>query len=71
MIGSPAANAGMEPRDIILTVNGVAVKSAQESLTRIAKAKPGNEDQDHGYPRLGALRRAGDGERAAAEPPAS
>jgi serine protease DegS len=39
--GSPAAEAGMRPRDIILTVNGVAVQSAQDALTRIANAKPG------------------------------
>jgi serine protease DegS len=39
--GSPAALADMEPRDIILTVNGVGVTSAQDTLTRIANAKPG------------------------------
>jgi len=38
---SPAQQAGMELRDIILTVNGVAVQSAQDTLTRIANAKPG------------------------------
>ena len=38
---SPAAQAGMAPRDIILTVNGVKVQSAQDTLTRIANAKPG------------------------------
>jgi serine protease DegS len=32
---------GMEPRDIILTVNGAKVTSAQDTLTRIASAKPG------------------------------
>jgi S1-C subfamily serine protease len=31
----------MEPRDIILTINGVKVVSAQDTLTRIANAKPG------------------------------
>jgi serine protease DegS len=41
VIGSPAADAGIEPRDIILAVNGVPVKSAQDALTRIANAKPG------------------------------
>jgi serine protease DegS len=41
VIGSPAADAGMAPRDIVLTVNGIAVKSAQDALTRIATAKPG------------------------------
>jgi len=38
---SPAAQAGMAPRDIILTVNGVEVTTAQDTLTRIANAKPG------------------------------
>ena len=33
----------MEPRDIILTVNGVEVTSAQDALTRIANAKPGKK----------------------------
>ena len=40
-VDSPAAAVGMEPRDIILTVNGVKVASAQDTLTRIANAKPG------------------------------
>ena len=40
-VGSPAAASGMEPRDMVLTVNGVKVVSAQDTLTRIAKAKPG------------------------------
>ncbi len=40
---SPAAEAGMEPRDIVLTVNGVKVVSAQDTLTRIANAKPGEK----------------------------
>jgi serine protease DegS len=40
--GSPAAEADMEPRDIILTVNDVSVTSAQDTLTRIANAKPGD-----------------------------
>jgi serine protease DegS len=40
--GSPAAEADMEPRDIILTVNNVTVTSAQDTLTRIANAKPGD-----------------------------
>jgi serine protease DegS len=43
VIGSPAADAGIEPRDIILTVNGVPVQSAQDALTRIANAKPGQK----------------------------
>jgi S1-C subfamily serine protease len=43
VIDSPAADAGIEPRDIILKVNGVAVQSAQDALTRIANAKPGQK----------------------------
>ncbi|HUQ11315.1 MAG TPA: trypsin-like peptidase domain-containing protein [Steroidobacteraceae bacterium] len=42
-VGSPAASVGMEPRDIILTVNGAKVVSAQDALTRIANAKPGSK----------------------------
>jgi serine protease DegS len=40
---SPAAEAGMLPRDLILKVNGVAVTSTQDTLTRIANAKPGDK----------------------------
>jgi serine protease DegS len=40
-VGSPAAAVGMEPRDIILTVNGAKVATAQDTLTRIATFKPG------------------------------
>jgi len=42
-VGSPAAAVGMEPRDIILTVNGVNVTSAQDTLTRIANVNPGKK----------------------------
>jgi len=42
-VGSPAAAVGMEPRDIILTVNDAKVTSAQDTLTRIANAKPGTK----------------------------
>jgi serine protease DegS len=42
-VGSPAAEVGLEPRDIILTVNGAKVTSAQDTLTRIAIAKPGDK----------------------------
>ena len=42
-VGSPAALAGIEPRDMVLTVNGVKVVSAQDTLTRIANAKPGGK----------------------------
>jgi serine peptidase DegS len=38
---SPATAVGMELRDIILTVDGKKVTSAQDALTRIATFKPG------------------------------
>jgi serine protease DegS len=41
-IDSPATAAGIQLRDIILTVNGVKVQTAQDTLTRIANAKPGS-----------------------------
>jgi S1-C subfamily serine protease len=40
---SPATDVGMQLRDIILTVNGAEVKSAQDTLTRIANVKPGKK----------------------------
>jgi serine peptidase DegS len=49
---SPAALAGIEPRDIILTVNDAKVQSTQDTLTRIANAKPGDRI------RIGGLRGA-------------
>jgi serine protease DegS len=42
-IGSPAVEAGIELRDIIIKVNGVNVTSTQDTLTRIANAKPGDK----------------------------
>jgi len=43
VVDSPAADVGMEPRDIILTVNDAVVLSAQDTLIRIAKTKPGKK----------------------------
>jgi serine protease DegS len=40
---SPATEVGIQLRDILLTVNGVPVKSAQDALTRIANVKPGKK----------------------------
>jgi serine protease DegS len=42
-IDSPATAAGIQLRDIILTVNGVKVQTAQDTLTRIASVKPGRK----------------------------
>ena len=44
-IDSPATDAGIQLRDIIVTVNGVKVQCAQDTLTRIANAKPGRKVQ--------------------------
>ena len=40
---SPAAQAGMAPGDIILTVNGVEGDKRAGHLTHIANAKPGDK----------------------------
>jgi S1-C subfamily serine protease len=42
-INSPATDAGIQLRDIILTVNGAKVQTAQDTLTRIAQVKPGKK----------------------------
>ncbi len=42
-IDSPATDAGIQLRDIIVTVGGVKVQSAQDMLTRIANVKPGRK----------------------------
>ena len=52
-VGSPAADAGIELRDVILTVNGVAVTSSQDTLTRIANAKPGGKVRISGLRGMG------------------
>jgi serine peptidase DegS len=44
-IDSPATDAGIQLRDIIVTVGGVKVQSAQDMLTRIANVKPGRKVQ--------------------------
>jgi len=40
---SPATDAGIQLRDIILEVNGAKVLTAQDTLTRIANVKPGKK----------------------------
>ncbi|MGM0452889.1 MAG: DegQ family serine endoprotease [Thermodesulfobacteriota bacterium] len=41
--GDPADKAGIKPKDIIVTVNGKAVRSPRELSQRIAEIQPGNE----------------------------
>lgn len=40
-VGGPAERAGMQPGDIVTMVGGYRVRSAQEVMTRIAAAQPG------------------------------
>jgi serine protease DegS len=40
-VGSPGQEAGLQPGDIILTVGGATITSAQDTLGRIANEKPG------------------------------
>jgi Do/DeqQ family serine protease len=47
-VGSPAADAGMRPGDLILGIDGQAVANAQDSTARIASLKPGATVQIRG-----------------------
>ncbi len=40
-VGSPAQQAGLQPGDLLLTLDGAAPTSAQDALGRIAAHKPG------------------------------
>ncbi len=40
-VGSPAQQAGLQPGDLLLAIDGVAPSSAQDALRRIAGHKPG------------------------------
>jgi S1-C subfamily serine protease len=40
-VGSPAQQAGLQPGDLLLAIDGVAPSSAQDALGRIAGHKPG------------------------------
>lgn len=42
-VDSPARAAGLQPGDIVLAIDGVEVRSAQEALTRIAQLRPGRK----------------------------
>ena len=42
-VGSPAVQAGLRPGDLVQSVDGVAIHSAQEAITRIAALPPGSK----------------------------
>lgn len=42
-VGSPAQQAGLEPGDLLLGIDGAAPASAQDALGRIARTKPGTK----------------------------
>ncbi|MDB6043759.1 MAG: hypothetical protein JWM63_2310 [Gammaproteobacteria bacterium] len=41
-VGSPAQQAGLQPGDIVLSIGGATLHSAQDALARIASEKPGS-----------------------------
>jgi Do/DeqQ family serine protease len=41
-VGSPGQEAGLQPGDLILAINGATLHSAQDALARIANEKPGS-----------------------------
>ena len=47
-VGSPAQAAGLRPGDLILSIDGTAVRGAQDALGRIATHKPGSKLAIHG-----------------------
>src|SRR5579871_6894974 len=47
-VGSPAQEAGLRPGDLILSIDGTAVRGAQDALGRIATHKPGSKLAIHG-----------------------
>jgi serine protease DegS len=41
-VNSPGLEAGLQPRDLILAIDGATLNSAQDALARIANTKPGS-----------------------------
>ena len=41
-MGSPGQQAGLKPGDLLLSIDGVPVTSAEEARARIAGSKPGS-----------------------------
>jgi S1-C subfamily serine protease len=40
-VGSPAQQAGLQPGDILVAIDGAPLRSSQEALASIASRKPG------------------------------
>jgi serine protease DegS len=47
-VGSPAQQAGLQPGDLLLSIDGAAVLNAQDAMGRIATHKPGSRLAIHG-----------------------
>ncbi len=41
-VGSPSQQAGLQPGDLLLAIDGATLNSAQDALARVATAKPGS-----------------------------
>src|SRR5262249_12387002 len=41
-VGSPGLEAGLQPGDLLLAIDGATLNSAQDALARVANAKPGS-----------------------------
>ena len=41
--GSPALAVGLQPGDIVMSIDGVPARTSQEALVRIAQSKPGGK----------------------------
>ena len=47
-VGSPAQQAGLQPGDLVLAIDNVPVRGAQDALGQIATHKPGSRIAIHG-----------------------
>jgi S1-C subfamily serine protease len=47
-VGSPGQQAGLQPGDLILALDSVPVRGAQDTLGQIATHKPGSRIAIHG-----------------------
>jgi len=47
--GGPAASAGLKPGDVLLTINGEAIRSRQQALLLVAGLEPGEDVEINGW----------------------